>query len=130
MGQQQLLLIVLGIIIVGVAVASGIGIVTSTAEQANRDALMSDLIQLSSMARAHYSRPEALGGGGRSYGHFKIPASLAETDNGTIEHTQTSHGTDHFHFTATGTALGKDGEEPVQVSARVTINSITFKEIN
>ncbi|GAF89020.1 unnamed protein product, partial [marine sediment metagenome] len=43
MGQQQLLLIVLGVIIVGIAVVAGISMFTSGAAQANLEGVVSDM---------------------------------------------------------------------------------------
>jgi len=43
MGQQQLLLIVLGVIIVGIAVVVGINLFNANATNANRDGVISDL---------------------------------------------------------------------------------------
>ena len=60
MGQQQLLLIVLGVIIVGIAVVVGINVFTASASQANRDAVVADLTNLASMAQAYYRKPVAL----------------------------------------------------------------------
>jgi len=50
MGQQQILLIVLGIIIVGIAIVIGIDNFQSKAVQANRDAVIIDLNYLASDA--------------------------------------------------------------------------------
>lgn len=130
MGQQQLLLIALSVIIVGIAVASGISIVASASQQANRDEIISNLIQLNAMARTHYNLPTVLGGGGHSYENFKIPKALTENGNGTFEHTQTGHKSDHIHFTGTGTSIGNDGVEPVQIEIRITSTEMTFKELN
>ncbi len=130
MGQQQLLLIILGVIVIGIAIASGISIFASAAEQANRDAVVSDLIQLNVIARTHYFLPTELGGGGHSFANFKVPKSLAETGNGTFEHTQTGHNPNHIHFTGTGTEIGNDGVDPVEIEIRITFTEVTFKEIN
>ena len=43
MGQQQLLLIILGVIVVGIAVAVGITMFSDSAISANRDAVTNDL---------------------------------------------------------------------------------------
>ena len=48
MGQQQLLLIVLSVIIVGIAVAVGITTFQSNAVEANRQAVISDLVNYAS----------------------------------------------------------------------------------
>ena len=91
MGQQQLLLILLGVIIVGIAVVVGINVFTASASQANTDAVVADLTNISSMALQYYRKPLALGGGNNSFVGFTIPASLATTGNGT--YTITTPGT-------------------------------------
>ena len=63
MGQQQLLLIILGVIVVGIAVAVGITMFTDNAVSANRDAVTNDLVNLASRAQQYYRRPAGLGGG-------------------------------------------------------------------
>ena len=130
MGQQQLLLIVLGIIVVGIAVVVGINQFSTSADLANKDAIISDLIHLSSIARAHYRRPVAFGGGGNSFANFIFPAALDTTENGTIEHIQQGHKRNHIHFEATGTATGDDGINPIRIEARITIDEIKFNEHN
>ena len=63
MGQQQLLLIILGVIVVGIAVAVGITMFQDNAVSANRDAVTNDLVNLAARAQQHFRRPAALGGG-------------------------------------------------------------------
>lgn len=91
MGQQQLLLIILGVIIVGIAVAVGISMFTASATAANRDAVSSDLTNLASLAQQHYRRPSAMGGGANSFdgtattppgSRWTIPGQLDTTANG------------------------------------------------
>lgn len=67
MGQQQLLLIILGVIVVGIAVAVGITMFQDNAVSANRDAVTNDLVNLASRAQQFYRRPTALGGGGNTF---------------------------------------------------------------
>lgn len=67
MGQQQLLLIILGVIVVGIAVAVGITMFTDNATSANRDAVVNDLVNLSARAQQYYRRPTTLGGGGNVF---------------------------------------------------------------
>jgi hypothetical protein len=126
MGQQQLLLIVLGVIVVGIAVAVGMDQFSSSSVEANRDAIISDLNFISAFARAHYKKPVELGGGGNSFANFEIPTALLENENGTLEHTQTGHNKDHIHFTATGTELGEDGIKPIQIEVRITISETKY----
>lgn len=88
MGQQQLLLIVLGVIIVGIAVVVGINVFTASSVNANRDAVISDLTTIAAMAQQFYRKPVAMGGGGNSFSTdngsaagFVIPTSLQNTAN-------------------------------------------------
>lgn len=67
MGQQQLLLIILGVIVVGIAVAVGITMFQDNAVSANRDAVVNDLVNLAARAQQFYRRPTALGGGQGSF---------------------------------------------------------------
>ena len=126
MGQQQLLLIALGIIVVGIAVVVGINQFSTSAVEANRDAIISDLNFISAFARAHFKKPVNMGGGGNSFANFEIPTALLETANGTLEHTQTGHNSDHIHFRATGKELGEDGINPIIIEIRITISDTKF----
>ncbi|HTX20149.1 MAG TPA: hypothetical protein VMG34_15975 [Bacteroidota bacterium] len=67
MGQQQLLLIILGVIIVGIAVAVGITMFQDNAVDQNRTAVIGDLTTLAAKAQQYYSKPVSLGGGGNSF---------------------------------------------------------------
>lgn len=67
MGQQQLLLIILGVIVVGIAVAVGITMFADSAASSNRDAVTGDLLNLASQAQQFFRRPTAMGGGQGSF---------------------------------------------------------------
>ena len=92
MGQQQLLLIVLGVIIVGIAVAVGITQFSEQSASANLNAVSSDLQMLAARAHQYFLTPERLGGGGNSFvgltaddaGLLKL-TSDPTNDNGTME---------------------------------------------
>jgi hypothetical protein len=70
MGQQQLLLIVLGVIIVGIAVVVGINLFNANAEESTKDTLISEGTNLGAMAQQYYKKPVALGGGGNDFTNF------------------------------------------------------------
>ncbi len=63
MGQQQLLLLVLGIVIVGLAVVVGIQAFSENQKKANADAMVNDAIRIASDAQAWLLKPQAFGGG-------------------------------------------------------------------
>ncbi len=83
MGQQQILLIVLGIIIVGIAIVVGLDNFQSKAVQANRDAVIIDLNYLASHAQAFYKKTKTYGGGEQSFIGYDIATQLKKNDNGT-----------------------------------------------
>ncbi len=66
MGQQQLLLLVLGIVIVGLAVVVGIQAFSENQKKANADAMVNDAIRIASDAQAWMLKPQAFGGGSNS----------------------------------------------------------------
>ncbi|HEV8538866.1 MAG TPA: hypothetical protein VGR15_08095 [Bacteroidota bacterium] len=83
MGQQQLLLIIVGVIIVGIAIAVGITLFNSNAVSSNKDAILNDLNNMAQYAYRYKLRPEPLGGGGRVYSGFVLPTTLASSENAT-----------------------------------------------
>jgi hypothetical protein len=93
MGQQQLLLIVLGVIIVGIAVVVGINLFNANAAESAKDTMVSEGTNLGAMAQQYFKKPVALGGGGNSFANFGtaptattsgmlIPANLLTTASG------------------------------------------------
>ena len=62
MGQQQLLLLVLGIVIVGLAVVVGIQAFSENQQKANLDALVNDGVRIASDLQAWSLKPQAFGG--------------------------------------------------------------------
>ena len=83
MGQQQLLLIVLGVIIVGIAVVVGINLFNANAEESAKDTIASECTNLGAMCLQYFKKPLALGGGGNDFTGFVTPPALATTTSGT-----------------------------------------------
>ncbi len=127
MGQQQLLLIVLGVIIVGIAVVVGINVFTASSTQANRDAVIADMTNLASLAQQYYRKPQALGGGGNAFTGWTVPGQLATTGNGTYTATVVAAS---VTIVGTGNELGNNGTTPVKATMVVGPNQITSTTIN
>ncbi|MFH0736386.1 MAG: hypothetical protein V1773_17715 [bacterium] len=122
MGQQQLLLIVLGVIIVGIAVVVGINVFTASSSQANRDAVISDLTNLASNAQQYYRKPQALGGGGNSFTGWTIPGNLAANPNGSYTATVADQ---EVSIVGLGNEIGNDGADSVNVTMTVSPSNVT-----
>ena len=82
MGQQQLLLIILGVIIVGIAIAVGISQFSAHSTQANKDGVTSSLVNIAANAYQFKIRPTTMGGGGNAYTNYSIPSKMANDANG------------------------------------------------
>ena len=63
MAQQQLFLLVLGIVIVGLATVVGLQAFDAKQKQANSDALLVTAIRIASDAQAWLRKPQSFGGG-------------------------------------------------------------------
>ena len=120
MGQQQLLLIVLGTIIVGVAVIVGINMFTTGAVNAERDALLQDVNNVASTAASYWRKPAALGGGARSFvGVSDVIAFGADSSNANGNFLMSTVTANSFTLTATG------ANEGVIVVANITQQGVS-----
>jgi hypothetical protein len=81
MGQQQLLLIILGVIIVGIAIAVGLSLFSAQSIQANKDAMINDLNNIAAHAYQYKIRPSSMGGGQGTYTGYTIPSKMATNEN-------------------------------------------------
>ena len=126
MGQQQLLLIVLGTIVVGIAVAVGMNQFSSSSVEANRDQLISDLNFLSIVAQAYYKKPASYGGGGNSYTGWEFPEYFKNYEAGKIKVKIKKKGNE-VKITAAGTEIGMDGKKVVKVEIKVKPTGIKIK---
>ncbi len=106
MGQQQLLLIVLGVIIVGIAIVVGINLFTASSVEANKDGLVADNLNIASLAQQFYKKPAAMGGGDNTYTGWTIPANLQSSANGSFAAVVAEQ---QVTITATGNVQDADG---------------------
>ncbi len=97
MGQQQLLLIILGVIIVGIAIAVGLSLFSAQSIQSNKDAIINDLNNIAAHAYQFKIRPASMAGGAGSYVGYSIPTKMASNANATYTSTATAT---HVTFTA------------------------------
>ena len=82
MGQQQLLLVVLGVIVVGIAIGLANQLFDTHAEDSNLDSIASELVNLGTLAQQYFNKPAGMGGGSQSFINWEIPAELDTTTSG------------------------------------------------
>ena len=82
MGTQQLLLVVLGIFVVGVAIVLASGLFGTHSEETTKDNIASECINIGQLAQQFYAKPRELGGGSKSFEGWEISSYLDSTSNG------------------------------------------------
>ncbi|MCP5060970.1 MAG: hypothetical protein GY936_00705 [Ignavibacteriae bacterium] len=90
MGQQQLLLILLGVILIGVAVTVGINMFSANSLEQKRNEIISEGIILASEAQLFYRKTVVYGGGGRTFTDWTVPSQYQPTAAGNFTATVTA----------------------------------------
>jgi len=119
-GQQQLLLIVLSVIIVGIAVVIGLNLFSQGSDQANIDQVVQDVLNMGARAQQYYMKPTAMGGGGRSFNGITISDVGSSTSANGDTYTLTIDNPDQITIVGTCAQAKKDDDTPVTVTAVVT----------
>ena len=118
MGQQQLLLIVLSVIIVGIAITLGITLFSANAIEQKRNEVINECALLASEAQLYYRRPVTLGGGGKSFLGWEIPQEYQTTVAGSFS-LSAAVTSDEVIITGTGNEEVTAGDS-IKVEMRVT----------
>jgi hypothetical protein len=127
MGQQQLLLLILAAVIVGIAITVGINMFSQNSVQANQEAVTQDVLTIASRAQAWYRKPVALGGGGRDFsglnGKLQLINFSASNANGA--YTFTGGNATGGTVTGVGVENGDGTGANLTVVATITADSVT-----
>lgn len=124
MGQQQLLLIILGIIIVGIAIFIGINLFRANAIEAKRNNVTNELVNLAAMAQKFYLSPKSVGGGGRSFIGWVVPSELRVTANGNYRLESISE--DSVVILGTGNEVVTYDDS---IKVKITVRPTTFRTV-
>ncbi|MFK7845368.1 MAG: hypothetical protein AB8G77_08710 [Rhodothermales bacterium] len=129
MGQQQLLLLVLGIVLVMVAVVAGLMIFEDNIKKSNSESLISDAVNIATSAQSWKVRPTAFGG---QQGQYRDdPMDYTGFDFNSIS-LPTPHITANGAFTFTADArglviIGQNEDHGNQVT--LTVDGLTERDI-
>lgn len=134
MGSQQLLLIVVGVVLIGIMVAVGMDMFKDQAASTNRDSISNDLVNYTVQAQKYYRRPGVMGGGERSFNGltFYHISKLSSNANAVyVLSPDPASSSDNFvSITGTGFNTGTDGANPVQVRVTVWPDSSFLETLN
>ena len=134
MGSQQLLLIVVGVVLIGLMIIVGMTMFKDQASSMNRDSISNDLMHHAVQAQKYYRRPTILGGGEHSFGGLtlaKITKAVSNA-NGIYELSPdpATTGDGFVSVTGTGFNTGNDAVTPVQVRVSVWADSLYLETLN
>jgi len=124
MGQQQLLLIILTAVIVGIAVTVGINMFGEGAYQANRDAVLTDAATIASRAQGWYRKPGVLGGGDRSFDGLSDLSTIGFPDTTANGNFAISGSGQSATITAEGTEDSDNNGSPLKFTMTVHPDSV------
>jgi len=127
MGQQQLLLIVLGIIIIAIAIVVGISLFRMWSIDSKRDLIINENNSLADLAFKYYRLPQAMGGGGNSFIGWALPSQMQSTATGTHHLAEVYE--DSVIIVGTGNEI-VTGADSIKVQTTVTALSINTVVIN
>jgi hypothetical protein len=125
MGQQQHLLIILGVLIVGIAIAVGIGMFRSSSTEMIRNAVISDLNYYAGKAREYYWKPLMLGGGNRSFENISMNRLMLNSENEHGVYSIVSTSKDELVLLGVGKTPASDDSVKVQITIEPKKNTVT-----
>ena len=121
MGQQQLLIVILGVLIVGIAVAVALLIFKANAEQSTRNAITNDLGYFAMRAREMYTKPRYLGGADRDFGVIQMSMLTPVPENENARYYIERQSKDELIIVAVGKIVVQDDS----IRMRMYVNEAT-----
>jgi len=127
MGQQQLFIIVLSVILAGLALDGGLRMSEIYNQDSNRDQLIAISYALVGSAESYAKKPVSQQGGGGSFSGLHLTSNLLNTPSGTITY---SVSPDQLTFTGVGMVTGKNGKSNVRVQCVYSKGTMKVTELN
>jgi len=127
MGYQQILMLVLGVIIIGLSVVVGLIMFTQQMVNINRSSIISDMNIFAGVASAYYKTSANYGGGNRIWDVDKMGFWFGNNYDAANNSISNNNGTyifsaegDVLIIVGIGTQVGNDGSENVQATLQLT----------
>ncbi len=125
MGQTQVLLIVLVVIIVGISLSTGITMFGQSATASNRDAVVHDCQTIASYAQQYYKKPSEMGGGARTFTGLTLAKLNWPSPNDNGSYTLTVTDPQNISIGGTGVESGVSCTLPVNGTTGIGAPTIT-----
>jgi len=119
MGQNQLLLVVLGMMLVGIALYVGVSMFSANTVEATRTAILIDLGTFAAKANAYYWKPVTQAGGGKSFIGITLGQVFPMIENDNARYFIESVQNDQCTITGVGRIVTTNGDS-LRVRIRVT----------
>ena len=100
MGQQQLLIMVLVSIIVGLASIVGLILFENFRDESYKDLIRQEVLEAASFGQLYYGKPTALGGGGKSYASISMTDIQLDTASVVSRFSISERAVEYFKITA------------------------------
>lgn len=119
MGQTQLLLVILGVLLVGVAIFVGISMFEANAIENTRNAIIADLNAFASRAHAYFWKPTTQGGGNKSFVGVTMGMIFPMGENANASYSLESAAADNCVIMGVGKIVSSNGDS-IRVRIRIT----------
>ncbi len=128
MGQAQLLLVILGVLLVGVAIFIGVELSQQNSVSSVRDAVLTDLNNFAARALAYYTKPATQGGGNKSFDGVTMSMIFPMGQNVNGRYYIESAAGDNCAIVGVGNAIS--GTDSIRMRVRITPQRNTIEIIN
>jgi hypothetical protein len=119
MGQTQLLLVILGLLLVGVAIYVGVSMFEANTIENTRNAIIGDLNAFAARAHAYYWKPISQGGGDKSFANVTLRIIFPMGENNNARYYLESTNQDQAVIVGVGKVVAGNGDS-VRVRIRIT----------
>jgi hypothetical protein len=119
MGQTQLLLVILGVLLVGVAIYVGVTMFEANTVENTRNAIISDLNAFASRAHAYYWKPTTQGGGNKSFLGVTLAMIYPMGENANANYYLEAPAADNCTIVGVGKVVASNGDS-IRVRIRIT----------
>lgn len=129
MGQTQLFLVVLGMMLIGVAIYVGVSLFSANTVEDSRNAIIGDLQNFAARANSYYWKPTTQGGGGKSFTGISMSQVFPMNENANAKYFIESVQDDQCVIDGVGKVVTTNGDS-IRVRIRVTIQRNIVEILN